>query len=44
LPAKRYDLAGILDQQPVTICGIAGVLNIGHDDASNHGGALVEQL
>lgn len=42
--AERYDLAGILDQQPVTICGIAAVFSIGHDDASNHGGALVERL
>jgi hypothetical protein len=42
--AERYDLAGILDQQPVTICGIAAVFSIGQDDARNHGGALVERL
>ena len=42
--AERYDLAGVLDQQPVTICGIAAVFSIGHDDSGNHGGVLVERL
>jgi hypothetical protein len=42
--AERYDLAGILDQQPVTICGIVAVFTTGHDGADNHGGALVERL
>ena len=42
--AERYDLTGVLDQQPVTICGIAGVISVGHDDARTHGDALVEQL
>ncbi|MGE3509466.1 MAG: hypothetical protein AB7N65_11340 [Vicinamibacterales bacterium] len=42
--ADRYDLSGMLDQQPVTICGIAAVRTIGHDDASNHTGVLVDRL
>jgi hypothetical protein len=42
--AERYDLAGVLDQQPVTICGLATVFSIDHDDATNHGVDLVERL
>ena len=41
--AVRYDLAGILDGQPVTICGIGAGFNGGHHDG-DHRGALVEQL
>jgi hypothetical protein len=42
--AERYDFAGMLDGQPVSICGIAEVFNRGGDDANDHRGALVEQL
>jgi hypothetical protein len=43
--AERYDLTGRLDQQLVTICGIAAVLDHGaYDDGSRYGGVLVEQL
>ncbi len=42
--AERYDLAGVLDQQPVTICGIAAVCPYGHEHVDDHAGALVERL
>lgn len=42
--ADRYDLTGMLDQQPVAICGIAAVRTFGHDDASDHADMLVERL
>lgn len=42
--AEKYDLTGVLDQQPVTICGIAAVFRHGDDDAHDHAGALVERL
>jgi hypothetical protein len=42
--AERYDLTGLLDQQPVTICGIGAVFSNAHEDANNHAGALVERL
>jgi hypothetical protein len=43
--AERYDLTGRLDRQPVTICGIAAVLDHGADEnGSNNRGVLVEQL
>lgn len=42
--AQRYDLAGILDRQPVLLCGIGSVLyDPAHSDRS-HTRALVEQL
>jgi hypothetical protein len=43
--AERYDLTGRLDRQPVTICGIAAVLDGGTDDeGKSFGDALVERL
>jgi hypothetical protein len=43
--AVRYDLTGMLDQQPVTICALGGVFgNPGHADAEDHVETLVEQL
>jgi hypothetical protein len=43
--AERYDLAGSLDGQPVTICGIAAVPNRDADEGdSSSVVALVEQL
>ena len=43
--AERYDLTGQLDRQPVSICGIAAVLDSGaDDDGRNYGDTLVEQL
>ena len=42
--ADRNEFAGILDGQPVTICGIAGVVGCGGHDAGDHRGALVERL
>ena len=42
--AECYDLAGQLDGQPVTICGVATVLHCGRDDGVDCDRALVEQL
>jgi hypothetical protein len=42
--AERYDLIGTLDRQPVTICGIAAVLDHEADDKGGYGGVLVERL
>lgn len=42
--AERYDLTGTIDQQSVTICGIANISGCGHDDESHHASALVDQL
>ena len=43
--AEQYDLTGRLDRQPVTICGIAAVLDNGADeDDRRYGDVLVEQL
>lgn len=43
--AERYDLTGVLDQQPVRICGVGGLVSSSEqDDAQPHAGALVEQL
>lgn len=42
--ADRYLLSGILDLQPVRICGIAAVFDMGHDGAENHASGLVERL
>jgi hypothetical protein len=42
--AERYDFTGVLDQQPVTICGIAAIFSHAPDDATNHAGALLERL
>ena len=42
--AERYDLAGVLDEQPVAICGIAAVFSHVHEHVDDHAGALVERL
>jgi hypothetical protein len=43
--AERYDLTGRLDSQPVSICGIAAVLDGDAGDGGSHyGDTLVEQL
>ena len=42
--AERYDLAGNLDGQRISICGIAALFSGRHDDAQDHRGALVERL
>jgi hypothetical protein len=42
--ARRYDLAGILDRQPVRICGIGRVLIDPAQSDRSHPRVLVEQL
>jgi hypothetical protein len=42
--AQRYDLAGILDRQPVHICGIGSVLIDPAQSDRSHPRVLVEQL
>jgi hypothetical protein len=42
--AERYELTGRLDDQPVTICGIAGLTSGAHDTGQHHQTALVERL
>ena len=42
--AERYDFAGILDGQPVAVCGIAALFNHGPDDDNDYRRALIEQL
>lgn len=42
--AEQYDLSGVVDQQPVSICGLASVFTIDGDHASAHAGELVERL
>lgn len=42
--AERFDLAGVLDDQPVAICGIAAVFNHGHRPVHDHRRALIERL
>lgn len=42
--AERFDLAGVLDDQPVAICGIAAVFNHGHGPVHDHRRALIERL
>lgn len=42
--AQRYDLAGILDRQPVRVCGIGGLLTDPAYSDSSHTRVLVEQL
>jgi hypothetical protein len=42
--AQRYDLAGKLDQRPVSICGIGAVFTDPAHGDSSHAPALVERL
>jgi hypothetical protein len=42
--AERYDLAGVLDERPVAICGIAAVFRHGHEQVDDHERVLIEQL
>lgn len=42
--AEQYDLSGVVDQQPVTICGLASVFTIDGDNASDHAEDLIEGL
>jgi hypothetical protein len=42
--AQRYDLAGILDRQPMRVCGIGDLLADPASSESSHTRVLVEQL